>query len=130
MLGCGGLCWPVAGYLVMLGSPIASNPYAILCFTCLFTFVAAQFALSAFKYAVFLMLITTYSLVLCQYRAPAPPGFHGSVRILYDRLVDVAIGVLVVLALDLILPWSAPFHPACCRAGSACFAVSRELTCV
>lgn len=89
----------------MLGSPIASNPYAILCFACLFTFVAAQFALTMFKYAVFLMLITAYSLILCQYRAPPPPDFTGSVRILYDRLVDVAIGVVVVLLLDLILPW-------------------------
>ena len=91
----------------MLGSPVASNPYAIMVFTCLFTFVAAQFALSAFKYAVFLMLITCYSLILCQYVAPPPPGFHGTVRILYDRLADVAIGVVAVLLLDLILPWYA-----------------------
>ncbi len=93
-----------AGYLIMLGSPVASNPYAIMCFTCLFTFVAAQAALTTFKYAVFLMLVTTYSIVLCQYKAGVP-GFHGSVRIFYDRLVDVAIGVVVVLLLDLILPW-------------------------
>ncbi|KAL3157526.1 hypothetical protein ABBQ32_011986 [Trebouxia sp. C0010 RCD-2024] len=93
------------GYLIMLGSPIASNPYAILVFTCLFTFVAAQFALTTFKYAVFLMLITTYSVILCQYHPHPPPGFHGSVRILYDRLVDVSIGVVIVLLLDLILPW-------------------------
>lgn len=95
----------------MLGSPIASNPYAIMCFACLFTFVAAQFALTMYKYAVFLMLITTYSLILCQYRAPPPPGFTGSVRILYDRLVDVAIGVIIVLLLDLILPWYVAVGP-------------------
>ena len=92
----------------MLGSPIASNPYAILVFACLFTFVAAQFALTTFKYAVFLMLITTYSIILCQYHPNPPPGFHGSVRVLYDRLVDVAIGVVIVLLLDLILPWYVP----------------------
>lgn len=92
-----------AGYLVMLGSPVASNPYAVMCFVCLFTFFAAQFALSQFKYAVFLMLITTYSVCLCQF-SPAP-GFHGSIRVPYDRLVDVTIGVIVVLILDLILPW-------------------------
>ena len=95
----------------MLGSPIASNPYAIMCFTCLFTFLAAQFALTTFKYAVFLMLITAYSLILCQYRAPPPPGFTGSVRVLYDRLVDVAIGVVIVLLLDLILPWYTAVPP-------------------
>jgi len=94
----------VAGYLVMLGSPVASNPYAIMCFMSLFTFVAALAALSAFKYAVFLMLVTAYSLILCQY-TPNVPGFHGTVHIFYDRLVDIAIGVLVVLLLDLILPW-------------------------
>lgn len=107
----------------MLGSPIASNPYAILCFTCLFTFVAAQFALTMFKYAVFLMLITAYSLILCQYQAPPPPGFTGSVRVLYDRLVDVAIGVVVVLLLDLILPWyatTAPFFVSAFTCGAAC----------
>lgn len=92
------------GYLVMLGSPVASNPYAVMCFVSLFTFVAALAALSAFKYAVFLMLVTAYSLILCQYR-PSVPGFHGTVHIFYDRLVDIAIGVLVVLLLDLILPW-------------------------
>ncbi|DBB10182.1 TPA: hypothetical protein ACH3X3_001759 [Trebouxia sp. C0006] len=92
------------GYLVMLGSPVASNPYAIMCFMSLFTFVAALAALSAFKYAVFLMLVTAYSLILCQY-TPNVPGFHGTVHIFYDRLVDIAIGVLVVLLLDLILPW-------------------------
>lgn len=108
----------------MLGSPIASNPYAILCFTCLFTFVAAQYVLTMFKYAVFLMLVTAYSLILCQYRAPPPPGFTGSIRVLYDRLVDVAIGVVVVLLLDLILPWyvttapfSTPFPPSVSREG-------------
>jgi hypothetical protein len=90
----------------MLGSPVASNPYAIMCFVSLFTFVAALAALSAFKYAVFLMLVTAYSLILCQYR-PNVPGFHGTVHIFYDRLVDIAIGVLVVLLLDLILPWYA-----------------------
>ncbi|KAL0036649.1 hypothetical protein WJX79_004029 [Trebouxia sp. C0005] len=57
------------GYLVMLGSPVASNPYAVMCFVSLFTFVAALAALSTFK------------------------------------LVDITIGVLVVLLLDLILPW-------------------------
>ena len=88
----------------MLGSPVASNPYAVMCFVCLFTFLAAQAALTTFKYAVFLMLITTDSVILCQYR-PGVPGLHGSVRIFYDRLVDVAIGVLIVLLLDLILPW-------------------------
>lgn len=88
----------------MLGSPVASNPYAVMCFVSLFTFVAALAALSAFKYAVFLMLVTAYSLILCQYR-PSVPGFHGTVHIFYDRLVDIAIGVLVVLLLDLILPW-------------------------
>lgn len=90
----------------MLGRPVASNPYAVMVFVCLFTFVAAHFALSTFKYAVFLMLITAYSIILCQYRPL--PGFHGTVRIFYDRLVDVAIGVVVVLLLDLILPWCAP----------------------
>lgn len=93
-----------AGYLVMLGVPVASNPYAVMCFVCLFTFLAAQFALTQFKYAVFLMLITTYSVCLCQYQ-PGVPGFHGSIRVPYDRLVDVGIGVVVVLLLDLILPW-------------------------
>ncbi|KAA6424276.1 MAG: hypothetical protein FRX49_05488 [Trebouxia sp. A1-2] len=92
------------GYLVMLGSPVASNPYAVMCFVSLFTFVAALAALSTFKYAVFLMLVTAYSLILCQYR-PNIPGFHGTVHIFYDRLVDITIGVLVVLLLDLILPW-------------------------
>ena len=98
----------------MLGSPIASNPYAILCFTCLFTFVAAQVALTMFKYAVFLMLITAYSLFCASTRPPPPPGFTGSVRVLYDRLVDVAIGVVVVLLLDLILPWYVTFAPVLC----------------
>ena len=88
----------------MLGSPVASNPYAVMCLVSLFTFVAALAALSAFKYAVFLMLITAYSIILCQYR-PDAPGSHGTVRIFYDRLVDITIGVIVVLLLDLILPW-------------------------
>lgn len=92
-----------AGYLVMLGIPVASNPYAVMCFVCLFTFFAAQFAVSQFKYAVFLMLITTYSVCLCQYQPV--PGFHGSIRVPYDRLVDISIGVVVVLILDLIWPW-------------------------
>ena len=88
----------------MLGAPVASNAYAVMVFVCLFTFVAAHFALSTFKYAVFLMLITAYSIILCQFR-PGVPNFTGTVRIFYDRLVDIAIGVVVVLLLDLILPW-------------------------
>lgn len=33
------------------------------------------------------------------------PGHHGSVRQFHARLVDITVGVLTVLVIDLIWPW-------------------------
>jgi len=56
------------GFLVMLHSDLATNPYALITLVCLMTAIVAPITLTVYKYAVFLMLITFDSLILCQYR--------------------------------------------------------------
>lgn len=57
----------------MLHSDLATNPYALITLVCLMTAVVAPITLTVYKYAVFLMLITFDSLILCQYRCTLAP---------------------------------------------------------
>ena len=52
---------------------------------------------------VFLTLITSDAVILCQYTGR--PGSTGNVKYFYGRCASVAIGVLFVLLMDMILPW-------------------------
>ena len=61
-------CHASAGFLVMLDSRLATNPYALIAIICTVTVVVAPLTLTEYKYAIFLMLITFDSLILCQYR--------------------------------------------------------------
>ncbi|BDA49627.1 hypothetical protein COCOBI_14-2470 [Coccomyxa sp. Obi] len=91
------------GFLVMLRSGLATNPYALVAIVCTVTALVAPVTLTVYKYAVFLMLITFDSLILCQY-SPTP-GSTGSTLRYYARVVDITLGVIIVLAIELILPW-------------------------
>jgi hypothetical protein len=57
-----------AGYLLMLRSDLATNPYALAVLVCFASAAVAPITLTGYKYAAFLSLITFNSLVLCQYR--------------------------------------------------------------
>lgn len=48
----------------------------------------------------FLTLITTEAVILCQYQPNAPPGYHGTVKYFYARVVDIAIGLVIVMVRD------------------------------
>ena len=52
---------------------------------------------------VFLTLITSDAVILCQYTGR--PGSTGSAIYFYGRCASVGIGVLFVLLMDMILPW-------------------------
>lgn len=34
------------------------------------------------------------------------PGNHGSLTLFYARITDIAVGVIIVLLFDLVMPWS------------------------
>ncbi|KAK9862353.1 hypothetical protein WJX84_000490, partial [Apatococcus fuscideae] len=93
----------VIGYLFMLRSNLATNPYGLMALLCVVTFLSGYFSLGPFKYAVFLLLITSNALVLCQYQPV--PGHTGTVLSFYSRIVDIVVGVVYCLLLDLIWPW-------------------------
>jgi len=48
----------VLGYLVMLDSDVASNPYGLMAIICALAFLCGLISLGDFKYAMFLLLIT------------------------------------------------------------------------
>lgn len=60
------------------------------------------------RYGVFLTLITTEAVILCQYRPDAPPGYHGTLEYYYARIADVAIGLAVCLVCHRILSLFTP----------------------
>ena len=33
------------------------------------------------------------------------PGNHGSLTLFYARITDIAVGVIIVLLFDLVMPW-------------------------
>lgn len=55
------------GYLIMLRQRVHSQGSAVLALVCSCTFVIAQGLHSAFRYTVFLTLVTMTSLTICQY---------------------------------------------------------------
>ncbi|BDA49628.1 hypothetical protein COCOBI_14-2480 [Coccomyxa sp. Obi] len=91
------------GYLVMLRSGLATDACALVAIGCGATLLIAPTTLTKYKYAVFLALVAFHSLILCQYRPV--PGHHGSVQQFYARIVNIVVGVLIVLAIDLTCPW-------------------------
>jgi hypothetical protein len=62
------------GFLVMLRSGLATNPYALMAIVCTVTAIVAPITLTEYKYAIFLGLITFDSLILCQYRQACTPS--------------------------------------------------------
>lgn len=82
---------------------LCCSPVALAAIICAYTWLLGLVALTQFKYAVFLTLITADAVILCQY-SPLP-GAHGQARYFYARCASIAVGVLVVLLIGLILPW-------------------------
>ncbi|KAK9816005.1 hypothetical protein WJX74_009869 [Apatococcus lobatus] len=93
----------LVGFLFMLRADLATNPYGLMVLLCAFTFMTGYWSLGPFKYGIFLLLITSNALVLCQY-VPTP-GHHGSVLQFYARIADIAVGVIYCILIDLIWPW-------------------------
>lgn len=58
-----------AGFLLMMDSRLATNPYALAVLVCTAAAILAPVTLTDYKYAAFLTMITFNSLVLCQYRS-------------------------------------------------------------
>ncbi len=51
------LCCLLAGYLFMLRTDLATNPYGLMVLLCLVTFLSGYFSLGPLKYGVFLLLM-------------------------------------------------------------------------
>ena len=56
-----------AGYLIMLREPVVSRGSSVLVLVCFCTFVMAHGVHTAFRYAIFLALLTMTSLTVSQY---------------------------------------------------------------
>ena len=89
----------------MLRSGVATSPYAIMALQCTFSWLLGLFSLGIFRYAIFLTLIASSSVILCNYQIHVPPVYHGSVATFYTRTAAICGGVAVVFLCDLILPW-------------------------
>ena len=55
------------GYLIMLKEHVVSRGSSVLALVCFCTFMVAQGLHTAFRYTVFLTLVTMTSLTVCQY---------------------------------------------------------------
>ncbi|KAK9815248.1 hypothetical protein WJX72_000626 [[Myrmecia] bisecta] len=95
----------VFGFLVMLRPSVATNPYALTAIVCTFTCMCGFLTMTQFKYAVYLTLITSDALILCQYTVR--PDSHGNPQYFYARVAMVSGGVVVVYLIDLVMPWYA-----------------------
>lgn len=89
----------------MLRSSVATSPYAIMALQCAFSWLLGLFSMGTFRYAVFLTLIASSNVILCNYVIHAPPGYHGTVKTFYSRVAGISLGVVIVFLCDLILPW-------------------------
>ncbi len=58
-----------AGFLLMMRTDLATNPYALCALVCMAAAILAPVTVTDYKYAAFLTMITFNSLVLCQYRS-------------------------------------------------------------
>lgn len=95
------------GYAAMLRTQSATSPVLLVAVLCVWVFLGSWLALKTeIRYAVFLTIITTEAVILCQYQPNAPPGYHGTAKYFYARVVDIAIGLVLVMVVDLaFLPW-------------------------
>ncbi|KAG2427956.1 hypothetical protein HXX76_011943 [Chlamydomonas incerta] len=93
------------GFVVMVDTHLAANPYALLTVICAFTFlVGVASSYPQLRMSMVLTLITFAGVSLCQYTGTC--GAHGSPQVYGARLLSVMAGCSVpVLLSQLILPW-------------------------
>ncbi|CAL8463925.1 g3460 [Coccomyxa elongata] len=98
------------GFLVMLRSGLATNPYLLMLIVVVTTFLFGFGGRTQYLYAIMLTLISANALVLCQ-ATKFPCVFcdeHGSAHYYAARVLSISLGCLApMLVSNLILPWFA-----------------------
>ncbi|PNW70765.1 hypothetical protein CHLRE_17g733400v5 [Chlamydomonas reinhardtii] len=92
------------GYLAMLDTHLATNPYGLMVIICVYTFLVGCTSAHALRAGIVLTLMTLSSVILCQYRGCCDAT--GSVKVYAARVLSVMAGCSVpVLLSNLVLPW-------------------------
>jgi hypothetical protein len=95
---------PQVGYLVMMSTGLATQPYGLAVILAAYSFAFGFMARSQLKYLVVLTLITFDAMVLCQYQGCCQAT--GSLAYFLNRVVSVVIGAVApVLVTNIVLPW-------------------------
>ncbi|PNH05904.1 hypothetical protein TSOC_007796 [Tetrabaena socialis] len=92
------------GYVAMIGTDLATNPYGLMAVICAFTFMVGCLSTHQLRLLVVMTLMTFTSVILCQFKGCC--GATGSAKVYGARVLAVTMGCAVpVLLTNLILPW-------------------------
>ncbi|KAG2487722.1 hypothetical protein HYH03_013721 [Edaphochlamys debaryana] len=92
------------GYICMIHTDLATNPYGLMAIICTFTFLVGCLSGHQLRTAIVLTLMTFSAVILCQYRGCC--GATGTVEYYAARVLAVIAGGSVpVLVTNLVLPW-------------------------
>eukprot|EP00891_Asterochloris_glomerata_P005375 jgi/Astpho2/5375/fgenesh1_pg.00075_%23_46_t len=118
----GSVVGAVVGFLAMLNTATATNPYVLSIVLFVFAWLCGLLNYTKWKYAAFLALYTDAVLILAQYSPEA--GAHGRAQYLGARMADISMAIAACMVLSLLQPWFAD-HEALAGIGAVAAAAGR-----